>query len=436
VKLDSHLERSDSLETRLVDLEIQLEAKNNELFEIARVGAMITSILDLDGILSVMIEMSLRLLHAEVGCILTLEENKDEPTTKISYGVDYNLIKMMKLEDEMDIAQRAGESGETVIVNDFPPETNIPAEVNSVIAAPLTARGETIGVLVAVNKTEEGGFNTDDKNILETLVSFATVAIENSKLMEERLIRQKLENELALAKTVQKALLPSEEISISGASISHIYFPAGQVGGDYYDIIPITDNKFVVIVGDVSNKGVPAALVMTAVRSVVRHEVRSNNDIARIMNNINQTLCRDIMRTDNMFISLIIALIDLDNMQMTYCNAGHLPPLFFNPDSGEINQLKAGGLILGQFEEVEYVSDSVTLNSGDRILCFTDGITESMDLNQNMYGREGLISFTNDHKNLEDTIFLKQLKDTVDRFAVGTGSGQFDDITCVLVRIK
>lgn len=436
MKLDSLLEKFGSLETKLIDLEVQLEAKNNELFEMARVGAMITSIPDLDGILSAMIEMSLSLLHAEVGCILTWGKDGSEPQTKISYGVDYSLVKMMKLEGEMDIAQWAGKSGETVIINDFPPENKIPAEVNSVIAVPLTARGETIGVLVAVNKTDEDGFNNEDKNILETLVNFATVAIENSKLIDERLIRQKLENELALAKTVQKALLPSEELDIKGANISHIYFPAGQVGGDYYDIIPVSDNKFVVIVGDVSNKGVPAALVMTAVRSVVRHEVRSNTDIARIVDNINQTLCRDVMKADNMFISLVIALVDLDEMVMTYCNAGHLPPLFFNPEDGEISQLKAGGMILGQFEEVPYVSDSVSLKAGDRMLCFTDGITESMDRNQNMYGREGLINFTDSHRNMEDSSFLKLLKDEVDTFAKDTGPTQFDDITCVLVRIK
>ncbi|MBD3217084.1 MAG: SpoIIE family protein phosphatase, partial [candidate division Zixibacteria bacterium] len=219
------------------------------------------------------------------------------------------------------------------------------------------------------------------------------------------------------------------------ANISHIYYPAGQVGGDYYDVIPISEDKFIVIVGDVSNKGVPAALVMTAVRSVVRHEVRSNIDIARIVDNINQTLCRDVMRTDNMFISLVIALVDLAEMEATYCNAGHLPPLYFNPKNQEISQLRAGGMILGQFDEARYTAETIKLKSEDRILCFTDGITESMDREEKLYGREGLLEFTNRHMKLEDNSFLKELKKEVDDFSKDAGPGQFDDMTSVLIRI-
>ncbi len=435
MQIENLLEKFGSLENKLIDLDLQLESKNNELMEMARVGAMITSILDLDGILSAMMEMSLRLLHAEVGCILTWEEDS-EPLTKISWGIDYSLIKMFKLEGEMDIAQWTKGSGETVIINDFPPETEIPAEINSVISAPLNCHGETIGVLIAVNKTEEDGFNTDDKTMLEMLVSFATVAIENSKLLEERLVRQKLEDELALAKEVQNALLPANDFDFKGASMSNIYYPAGQVGGDYYDIIPISANEFVLIVGDVSNKGVPAALMMTAVRSVVRNEVRSKRNVAEIMNNINLTLCQDVMRREGMFITLFFAHIDLETKEMVCSNAGHLPPLLFNPGREGIIQLRQGGIILGQFEECKYAAEKVRLHKGDRILCFTDGITESENSRGDMYGREGLLEFVARHKDLDQDRFLELLKTEIDEYVAGTGKTQFDDITCVLVGIK
>ncbi len=436
MKIDQLLERFGSLENKLIDLEVQLESKNTELYEMARVGAMITSFLELEGILSAMIEMSLRLLHAEVGCIILWDEKTDEPRTRISWGIDYSMVKLMKLEGDIDIAQWARDTGESVIINDFPPETEIPAMVNSVIAAPLRCRDETIGVLVAVNKTDEDGFNNEDKNMLETLTNFAGVAIENSKLMDERLKRQKLEDELALANVVQQALLPDDVSGFDGASVSHIYYPAGQVGGDYYDVVPLDDKHFVIVVGDVSNKGVPAALMMTAVRSVVRHEVRNSTDIAAIMTNINRTLCRDVMRTDGMFISLVLAYIDLEQMEMTACNAGHLPPLFYNPQNGDIEQLKQGGIILGTFEDCEYKSETVKLKSGDMLLCFTDGVTESMDRHDNMFGRDGLIEYTRKHMEMEEDSFLKGLKARIDKFVEGAGDTQFDDITCVLVRIS
>lgn len=435
MQIESLLEKFGSLENKLIDLDLQLESRNNELMEMARVGAMITSILDLDGILSAMMEMSLRLLHAEVGCILTWEEDT-EPLTKISWGLDYSLIKMLKLEGEMDIVQWTKGSGETVIINDFPPETEIPAEINSLISAPLNCHGKTIGVLIAVNKTEEDGFNADDKAMLEMLVSFATVAIENSKLLEERLDRQKLEDELVLAKEVQNALLPADDFDFEGACLSNIYYPAGQVGGDYYDIILISPKEFVLVVGDVSNKGVPAALMMTAVRSVVRNEVRSKRNVAEIMNNINMTLCQDVMRREGMFITLFFAHINLETKEMVCSNAGHLPPLLFNPGREEIIQLRQGGIILGQFEECEYAAEKVRLREGDRILCFTDGITESENSRGDMYGREGLLEFAARHKNLDQDRFLKLLKTEIDEYVAGTGKTQFDDITCVLVGIK
>jgi len=287
-----------------------------------------------------------------------------------------------------------------------------------------------------VNKTDDDGFNNQDKTMLETLMNFAGVAIENSKLMEERLKRQKLENELALANVVQQALLPGDIKDAEGASISHIYYPAGQVGGDYYDVIPLDDKHMIIIVGDVSNKGVPAALMMTAVRSVVRHEVRTSTDVAKIMTNINKTLTRDVMRTEGMFISLVMAYIDLEKMEMTTCNAGHLPPLFYNPGNGDVDQLRKGGIILGTFDDCEYESETVKLKSGDILLCFTDGVTESMDREDRMFGRDGLIDYTRENMEVVDDDFLKGLKERIDDFVVGTGDTQFDDITCVLVRIK
>ena len=436
MQIDNLLQKYVSLENKLTELDIQLEAKNTELFELARVGAMITSILELDGILSSMLEISLRLLRAEVGCILVWNDDDSKPITKISWGVDYSFLKQIKYQNNMDIAMWIKTTGEMVVINEFPANSKLPFEVNSVLAAPFNCRQKTIGVLFAINKIDSSGFQENDKKILETLVSFASVAIQNSKLLEESVIRQKLEDELSLANEVQNALLPANDFEIPGVEISNIYYPAGKVGGDYYDIIPITDNKFIVLVGDVSNKGVPAALMMTAVRSVVRHEIRSNSDIAEIMENINITLCRDVLKQDNMFISLIMVKIDLKKMEITSCNAGHLPPLFFNPCAEKIIQLRKGGIILGQFEDCKYQSETIKIKSGDRLLCFTDGATECVDSFGNMYGREGLISFTQKYKDLKDMKFMELLKSELDSFTTGSGSSQFDDITCVKVRIK
>ncbi|MFH1892154.1 MAG: GAF domain-containing SpoIIE family protein phosphatase [Candidatus Zixiibacteriota bacterium] len=423
-----------ALETRVTDLEDQLELKQSELNDIASMGVMLTSMLDIEAILSAMMEMSLRIVSAEVGCILIRDNGELE--TRISWGVDGSHVKKIKAGNDIDLAQAAYDSARTIRLNEIPKDSEVSAIVNSVICVPVTQKSEPIGVLVAVNKTNGEGFSDHDVATLERLVNFAAVAIENANMMKEILKKQKLEQELSLAKDIQRALLPNLDIDLRGASIGSLYLPAGKVGGDYFDLIPISDKEFVVIVGDVSNKGVPAALMMTAVRSVIRSDTYRGKDVASIVTHTNRIVCEDVMRYPNIFISFVYAYFDLAAGTCTYTNAGHLPPFIHNKYSGELRQLTTGGIIVGQFEDFEYMHETIDLVRGDRILLFTDGVTECVNRADQMYGREELEKFFAARGDMRPQELVDQLKTVLDEFTLGAGESQFDDTTAVVVEIE
>ncbi len=422
------------LEDRVNDLENQLQQKTAELDDIASMGVMLTSMLDVDAILSAMMEMSLRLVSAEVGCILLAEDG--HLVTKVSWGVDASLIRKIKLEDNIDVAEWTHRVGETTVINEFPADDEAKAVISSIILVPLSHQNKQIGVIVAVNKTGvEYGFEESDRLTLERLSNFASVAIENARLMKELLAKQKLEQELSLAKEIQRALLPNFDVEFEGAHLETLYIPAGKVGGDYVDVIPISDSEFVLIVGDVSNKGIPAALMMTAARSAIRAEASRGGDVAEIVTHINNVLSQDVMKYPDIFISFVFAHFDLAKKTCTYTNAGHLPPFKMNEFSGKMEELKTGGIIVGQFEEFDYKSDTVSLEAGDKLLFFTDGVTECVNLDNEMYGRQRLGEFLVSLAEVSAREFIYKLKMELESFVYGTGEIQFDDITAVLVQI-
>lgn len=422
----------DELETRVVDLETLLQTKTAQLEDSTTMGLMLTTMLDIEKILSAMMEMAIRTVNAEVGCIML--KDGDTLKTRISWGLDDHVVSSVRIDDDLDIANWVFREGRGIVLSEFPPQNNFAGQISSAMAVPLTTHEKTIGVVVIVNKVTGDPFGSNDQQSLESLVRFAAVAIENANLMAEKLKKQKMEQELELAHEVQQALLPRSDETFTRAVLEASYEPAGQVGGDYYDIIRLSDDRFVVIVGDVSNKGVPAALMMTAVRSVFRLQTGHGGEIEKKIRELNTFLCDQVLRTENMFISLTYACFDLEKMICRYVNAGHLPPVHFRKSKNDLYLWKRGGVILGQFPNFSFQSEDVKLNRGDRILFYTDGINESENAAGELYGRERLHRFVLDNSSLKPAEFNNKLISTVRSFS--NGATETDDITLLMVEMK
>lgn len=424
-------------EERAQKLEEKLEIERNRIKDIATLGAVLTSILDLNQVLSALMEMSIEMVNAEVGAIILSENGK--LVTKVFWGVGENTLDSIKTQEGKGIVEWTLETGRTILINDVHHNQSTASvlsqsHIKCLVSMPISCKGETIGALVVVNKREEEGFSSEDCFSLEMLVNFAAVAIENSRLLKESLEKQKLESQLKIAEEVQRALLPSREISLKGARVDSLYVPAYHIGGDYFDIIPKSESKFIVVIGDVSDKGIPAALLMAAVRSLVRAEAQSESPVREIITRINRLVCEDVIKYKDMFVTLFYGCFDLKAKRLVYSNAGHLPPIWVKSKTDSLEQLTGGGVILGQFADFKYKEGEIHFDNNDTFFFYTDGVTECANAQGEMFGRERLIQLVKEEKRGGHDNFPKNLERKIREFC--NSSPEMDDLTMVLVKIK
>ncbi len=420
---------------QIYELENRLQETRLKLRDLATMGALITSILDIETILSVVMEMAIRTVEGEVGLIQLSEAG--ELVTKINWGVDDTLTRSILYRDGEDIAGYCFHHQTAIVSDSFEKVPEFGATINSIVALPIKARARCHGVIVIINKTTGAVFAEEDKENLEILVNYAAVAIENSLLLKESLERQKIQQELEVARQVQETILPDSEIKIKGIDLGTIYCPAREVGGDYYDILKVNESEFFMVIGDVSNKGIPAAMVMSATAAIIRSQVAWSPDIkpSQLMSNLNDILCDRVIKNRDMFVTLFIAHFDLDKNKIIFCNAGHLPPLFWDADKREVRELKLGGTFVGQFPGVKYIEGETDIRPGDSLFAFTDGLTEAADNRNNLFGLNRVKEVFLMEKGLPSNRFCARVKEWIDRFREGANEDTFDDFTLLEIRI-
>lgn len=421
-------------ESQVNELETRLQSKNAELRDMATMGAVITSIQEIDKVLSVVMETAIQLVHGEVGLIML--EEKGELTNKISWGINLEFVSTLRYHDNLDIATYTFNNKESIILSSLGLVNDDGMNIESIISIPIKTSTNCFGVVLIINKSDGSSFTVENKETLEMLVSFVAVAIDNSRLLKDKLKQQKVEQEMSIAKQIQQTVLPDNIANIDGVEIGAVYFPANEVGGDFYDVIKINDDKFYVIIGDVSNKGVPAALIMTAATGIIKSTLASNPDIsiAELANTTNDILANGIIKDKQMFITLFYCKFNLKEKYLTYCNAGHMPGLFWDESENKIKELGEGGTIVGQFAGFPYKEDRQDFDSGDRLFLYTDGLTEAADDNDKLFGRERVEQVYAMEVDLPPQEFCYKVKEWVDRFTEGCAEDSVDDFTILQIK--
>lgn len=418
------------------ELELRLERTKAQLLDLATMGTVITSIHEINAVLSVVMDMAVRLVNGEVGAIM-LEEN-DALKFSISWGVSEEFVRTLIYEDGLDLPTYCYNTGKPVILNELGLKGEGGLLVDSIICLPIGTSVNKLGILMVINKAEGGNYGDEDREILEMLLNFVAVAIDNSNLIKDKLRQQKIDQEMVIAKQIQETILPTNIDNIPGVDIGAVYFPARDVGGDFYDVIKIDDTSFVVIVGDVSNKGVPAALVMSAAAGIIKTAIADNPGItvSGLAGRLNDILANEIIKEREMFVTLFFAKFDLKQNQLSYCNAGHMPGLFWDSRKGKIVELAEGGTIVGQFQGLKFKQGQQELVSGDKLFLFTDGLTEAMDAENNLFGRERAEQVFSSEIGKDPKEFCSKVKEWVDRFSEGASEDSQDDFTILQVRVN
>ncbi len=302
-------------------------------------------------------------------------------------------------------------------------------ERKSAILLPLVTTSGLLGFLVISCKTNGEDFTSEELDLLQNLSAQTALVAENLELLGEKLEMKKLEEQLRVARNIQQGLLPGEIPDVPGLEISALIRFCLDVAGDYYDIIPLEDGRVVLSIGDVSGKGVGAALLMANLQASLRTAQAMGASLSESAARINNLVYEN--TPSDMFITFFMICIDPVNKRLRYVNAGHNPPLLIGND-GRRKMLTRGGLLFGVVEDTAYEEGEVTLRDGDMILMYTDGVSEAMNSNDEEFGEKQIahIVIRNRELPLDELLALIEKK-----VSIFHGSSSYaDDFTLLAAR--
>lgn len=334
-----------------------------------------------------------------------------------------------------EVLKQLEKSGGTLLMNRYPLSSlsriagdNSPLP-GSLLAALLKVRKKTIGILYA-STARQFGFMNESKGLFETFARQVAAAIENARLMETELERERYREELAIARSIQEELLPGNLPELKGFDIAGISVQSLQVGGDYYDVFELPGNLCGIAIADVSGKGTAAALLMAALQSAL-HAVAPgmNKDAAGVAGRLNRLMSSRM--PDDKFITFFYGVLNPAEKTLSYCCAGHDPPLLFR-NGGKIEKLTEGGLVLGIMKDAVYQTAVTDLVPGDRLLLYTDGITESMKKDdEEEFGVDRLAEFLTDQSNVQSSVMIEKLLENLEVYREYVPAG--DDMTLLMI---
>lgn len=317
-------------------------------------------------------------------------------------------------------------------------------EANFQIAVPLINQGELLGMVNIGPRRSDQEYSSDDKRLLTDLANRAAPSIRVAQLVQQRQVetaaRERMASELRVARIIQETLLPKNLPDISGYKLSAYWQPAQAVGGDFYDFIQFEDGKLALIVGDVTDKGVPAALVMSTTRTVLRSAAERVKSPGAVLERANETLCPDI--PPKMFVTVLYAVLDPATGVIRYANAGHdlpymrraAPVLRTGKEGGEVQvveEMRATGMPLGLLPGMRYEEKEIQIQPGDTMLIYSDGLVEAHNPQREMFSFRRLRELVGEHAGGAEMVpwLIAQLKEFV-----GVGWEQEDDVTIVTLQ--
>jgi phosphoserine phosphatase RsbU/P len=409
----------------------------NRLASLCRMGKVINSSLVLDEVLDLVLDNLIELMSGERGAIMLFDES-GELIIRAARDSDRQPVSSDAFRTSQSILREVALSGAPRIINDALAEQGYKAygsvfihRLRSILCVPLTVRQRARGVLYVDNRLRTAVFTEDDLELLTAFADQAAVAIENAQLYEELGQRERLRRELEIARSIQKSLMPRELPRLPGFQIAAACSPARDVGGDFYDVVTTEDGATVIFLGDVSGKGIPAALLMGMVRTLLRSEVLRAQSLVDAVRQCNRVLYEDFTNT-NMFATLTVGILDPTSRTLRYLNCGHCESLLWRSSTRTIERLAGDGLPLGILNDFELSEQIVHLEPDDVVVTYSDGFSEARSVTSELFGVERLCESLRASAHWEAADILEYIEGATERFA--QGAAQSDDQTIVVLR--
>ncbi len=402
------------------------------LASIVEATKQLNSTLDLGELINIVLQLATRQTGADRGTVFLVDKEHEEIWSLVGLGLAQQEIRIPMTKG---IAGHVARTGETVNLLDAYDDSRFEPDVDrrlgyrtrTLLCLPIRNKGnDVVGVLQLLNKAT-GPFSSEDTMFLQALSVHCAIAIENAQLHRELIHKQKLERDLALARSIQRGLLPEHPPTIEGFDIVVSHKPTQMVGGDYYDFIPLSPEALLFVIADVEGKGVASALVMANLQATLRALVVHLHSLERIVASVNDMILADTRAQK--YMSMFVGLLDQRNRTFHYINAGHVPPAVVRAN-GEHVFLREGGMVVGIFPGVAYERGYLKLEAGDVFVGCTDGITEAMDVQSNEYGLERLVETIARERNAPGERIVETVLTEVDRFSRG---GPHDDDRILMI---
>ncbi len=362
------------------------------------------------------------------------------PTTKIFslsyyYGVQNlpNSIKQFPLTKSMEICFQ-NELTPIQLENPLPQQFSFLNNISlsqPIIMSPLFTEDNIFGILIICGAGDDKSIFSFNLRLLGNLSNNLSQAYVNLKLHESVIAQNQIKQELKVAYLIQQKILPTTFITPQNIQIQGINIPAEEVGGDFYDYIPIDEHKFALVIADVSGKGIPASLFMALARNTIRTEANHDPNPKKVITTTNERLISD--SESGMFVTSAYFLVDIFNHAITYVSAGHNNQLLYRNKSHKVDIIKGFGKPLGVLEGTYFEEKVVFYDPGDILILYTDGITEAEKINGEQFEEERTIEFFKNNHHLPPDELIKEFKEEVERFT--EGNPFIDDFTLLITRL-
>lgn len=403
---------------------------------IYRLTRVFNTTLDLQEVLNRVIDEVIGHMQAERGFVMLRGEG-GELRFASARAIERGTIESPSFQISRTIVNQVADTGVAQVTTDamsdasmMQYESVVMQGLRSILCVPLKTSAGVIGVIYVDNRWRTGVFTRHELRTLEIIADYAAVAIENARLHEIQLAQAQLERELQLAHELQQSLMPRQTPQIPGWRFASWWRPARDVSGDFFDFIALDERHLGVVVADVSDKGMAAALFMVLGRSAVRGSVARDRHPAESITQVNRLLHADSERS--MFITMVYAQIDTATGQVIWVNAGHNPPFKFAATGGDLTPLMPTGVLLGIQPDGHWAEDTTRLAPGDTLVLYTDGITEAFSPTGEMFGDERLMAVLSAHRNQPAEQIVDAIKQALASFM--SSNLATDDITVVVIQ--
>jgi len=414
---------------KLSQVNRQLDHKVQELNTLFEIGKELNRVFERDEILK-RLSYSLmgQMLINQFIVALCQDEESKELITVYKKGLSFNKLNVQSVWDTSD---PLAESSAPHIINASGSRVEKKLnEANVQVITPMVLQGRVQGYIFLGPKMNKEPYNSGEMDFLSTLANIAIISLENARLFEETLEKKRLEEELALAKSIQSRLLPSAMPQISRFNIHGINIPSKHVGGDYFDIIQLNHEEVLLTIADVSGKGMPASLLMSNLQAGIRTLQNEPISLAEMTFRLNNLIFQN--TNVEKYITFFIARLNTNTNKLSYVNAGHNPPYLFHSDNS-FDVLDKGGIILGMMADMEYETGEVEMPPSSLLTMFTDGVTEAMSPQEEPFDEERVIDFyTHIEKSLNCEELNKKLIEALYEFAGDPTKD--DDITVLCIK--